>query len=1227
MITTPRRNTNGGQDDGAYRSSARAVATELYTLGEVRVLQQGSELDVNLGSKHLALLIYLFHERRPMHPFEIVELLGHGQSYDRELDGLKRTVKWLNQAVPFVNIRLTCDTIEGISGVWLDTMDMEAAIDARKPIRVAKLYVGEFLEGFESGAQAFDEWANKERGRLKRAWDHAMTRAALEAGEAGKWRTAAEWWRIMVSKAPLRSEPIAHLLETYARTGRREEATQAYADYTERLSRSGVADVPGVVKRVIACFPMLQRIASKPPPQRVQLRRTPHETPEPERDVPPWDLEPAPAPPDAFELTFELPEIEIEIPPRPTPVKNPPSDDRAVTGSASTGATSTRTFHRLDEPLTAEFRVGAARDRARGLADEFVVETVAMSFEKIASRASDPDLSDGNGGSGHAEDAVDTPDRPEGFSDNVMPDKQDENGAPSPRSERDTEADPEAEAQPQTEAASHARVEPHAEPEPEPEPESPPEPDKKPEENGRASAGSEEPTRDNPEPAEPRKPARDEDERDRDLYRATAAILAAFVDDSEEPNGVRATERVGESPPSAETEPADEPSADAPDPWGDFALEPEEDPVIETDRAESDQATAPAGGLVGLDWEAPPQEPPSKSEGPTVLFDEPDPAESELGDLDLDESDLYGGRVTRVRHRVTSVRKPWAPVLRDAWAEVSEWLVHAVRGLLARLKRPRADDQPMVPEQRDEVADFYEPWATDEAASAPIHDDSTEHEPAASFAGDEPSGTPRDGWSPDDSAEVLAPIDQGIEEEAPVEWYEEWEHETTDEHSDDAPQREPAFHTPAAERADTRPTAKTAPSSVVRRYWYAPLGAVLVVAALSFGPKLIGLVGGSGSETAGAEQTSTPGPSLPKISVRAPAFVETSIAKIGQLFSRSILEAPGEWVLVADLHSGGTEAGSTVGLEPASGGGIEPSALTAALEADLMQARFFYVFPRGRALAALGTAGSEAPEGLSRDEALSLAAAEGMSAVIAGTLQRGADGDSLVLEILRPDGDAAYRVSRLLGGSGTLTALDELTRAVRRRLGEPAEDIEASVPIQTFLSENPEAVNSYAEALDHFRAGRYREAGRAAAAATGHDSTFAIAHHLLGQSLAMQGARRQARAALQAAAQVRSHATERERLRILGDWLVWSGRRSDAALTYDELFNRYRDDVGALRSLAVVQRMIDAPGEGLGNLRVAYSIDRHDNPSLSTVARFLGYRGSLPSVDSLQAATGPEPEN
>jgi len=186
-------------------------------------------------------------------------------------------------------------------------------------------------------------------------------------------------------------------------------------------------------------------------------------------------------------------------------------------------------------------------------------------------------------------------------------------------------------------------------------------------------------------------------------------------------------------------------------------------------------------------------------------------------------------------------------------------------------------------------------------------------------------------------------------------------------------------------------------------------------------------------------------------------------------------------------------------------------------------------------------------------------------------------------------------------------------------LGEPEEDIEASVPILEFLSDDPEAVRLYAEAAEAFGAGRYREASRTARAATRQDSTFAVAYYLEARSLAAVGSRRQALAALQAAVEVRDHATERERLRILGDWLTLTGRASDAALTYDELFSRHRDDVGALRSQAVAQRLIGAPGEGMGNLRVAHAIDPHDWPSLASLAQFLGYRGPLPSQDSLRA--------
>jgi len=110
------------------------------------------------------------------------------------------------------------------------------------------------------------------------------------------------------------------------------------------------------------------------------------------------------------------------------------------------------------------------------------------------------------------------------------------------------------------------------------------------------------------------------------------------------------------------------------------------------------------------------------------------------------------------------------------------------------------------------------------------------------------------------------------------------------------------------------------------------------------------------------------------------------------------------------------------------------------------------------------------------------------------------------------------------------------------------------------------------------------------------------------------------RSALEDAWSLSGKATERDSMRIHADRLAWDGRFSDAVVTYDELFQLYRDDVAALKSQALLQRMIGVRGGGDGNLRVAYTIDPYDWPRLSRVARYLGYTGSLPDVDSLVAS-------
>ncbi len=130
---------------------------------------------------------------------------------------------------------------------------------------------------------------------------------------------------------------------------------------------------------------------------------------------------------------------------------------------------------------------------------------------------------------------------------------------------------------------------------------------------------------------------------------------------------------------------------------------------------------------------------------------------------------------------------------------------------------------------------------------------------------------------------------------------------------------------------------------------------------------------------------------------------------------------------------------------------------------------------------------------------------------------------------------------------------------------------------------------------------------------------------MLAEAYAQNGERRRARDALESAWRFAARLSERERLRLLADRHAWDGRLQEALLTYDDLFSSRRDDVGALKSQALVQRLIGVRGGGEGNLRVAYSIDAHDWPPLARIARYLGYRGRLPDVDSIVAVAQRQP--
>jgi tetratricopeptide (TPR) repeat protein len=351
-----------------------------------------------------------------------------------------------------------------------------------------------------------------------------------------------------------------------------------------------------------------------------------------------------------------------------------------------------------------------------------------------------------------------------------------------------------------------------------------------------------------------------------------------------------------------------------------------------------------------------------------------------------------------------------------------------------------------------------------------------------------------------------------------------------------------------------------------------------------------------------------PNLSLPDVSLRVPAFVLTPVRRLDEMLAGPLVER-GARVLVTDFTEDGEAA---EGLGPV---------LALALEAELAAARYFAVVPRERALAALAGRGRDEGFALTTSDAFAIAPVTSAAALVSGRVAGQAGGGyTLSFIVFDPDGQERYRFSAEAPEGELPAALSVAGRNLRRRLGEAAErlDVRAAPALSASLA----ALHAYAEARAHLYRGRYGPAILAARRATRDDAAFAAAHQVLAGAYALAGRRARARQALEDAWRFRDRLPERERLRLAADRAAFAGRYPEAILAYDRLFGHYRDDVRALKSQAILQGMIGARGGGIGNLRVAYSIDPVDWPPLQRVARFLGYRGRLPEPASLAEPSG-----
>ncbi len=1257
-MTRPKSRSTGGAV-GRRPTASGSKAPELHTLGGVRLVQGGSDETPKLGSKHLALLIYLSQEQRPMHPSEVMDILGRGGDYEKEIEALKRVVAWLRDNVPGVSIRLATDTVEMFGGLRLDTRDVDAAIDDGDAEAVAELYTGEFLEGFESGVPNFDEWARRERSRLKRAWHNAMLAAAHEAERQEQWEAAARWWQVLTARAPLRAEAVAGLLNGLARAGRMSEASQACAQYLRRLRASGVSELGQAVRQVMARhrIPVDAALlsgensgtatASAAPAPKASDRKSAPAGPgkvKAGRKAQPQivdfggDVESAHhlAWADVADVAESDRKSEVQprgasrAPSAPAAAPEGPSDGRSRPPADSGRATPAAEPRRSPPPgqRPADEPKVSGRPTSSGL--EFVLpngETEAedeqgdQSFAglDVAPAHRVGQASPGQRKTGrYVKHEVTSVRRAWGpFLQNAWKEL-----APWRR----TAGEAMVGAFRATGSAilvalrstGRGLVFVAALPV-----------------RGLGSAATSLANALDPRRRRERK-AREEEKRRVSLARLTEKRPWLEEDSAQAQEQVAIEEDESAEAAVAEVAPEEGPA---------LAAE-----VTETAAAAEAEPVLPlAGELEVLQQEAV-GAPPKEAEPLEVTAATPEAAEIAAADEARTEEPVAETEVEVEGHaHIAEETAPQAELEVEAGTDVTgeaapEAEIEVEAGIDAAAEtasaRPTEIEEAIdVGEEIDLEKEFglapeIDFDATDEerqllaADQIPFGD----HDAVTSLEEESEAGEPA---LVESHAEAGEAASTGTEDG--VVWFEleEAGPETVE---------PPAAIISTKERRKRRsplagamtfsarwlPVVRARWLPALRRRWYVPVGVAGVVLTIVFTPRLIGLIGGL-SEQVPARLPEVEAPSLPKVSlpkvdvpkvtVKAPTFVETGVSKIASFFSGPLLDGPGQWLLVADVE---VRAGYVA--DPRSDAGVSPEVLTLALETGLQQARFFNVVPRERALLARREGPDSSDGGLGLADALSLASRESYAAVVRAWVSRSEASDSVGLQVLNPAGDTLYGVTAEVAEGMELEALANMSRAARGRLGEPADEIEASLSATQVLSTSPEALRHYAEARQHAFAQRFNEAAASAQEATRQDSTFALAYRLLAESYAMLGQRTRARAALESAWRQAGRLSERERFRLLGDRHVWDGRYEDAVITYDELFKRYRDDVGALKSMALMQATIGTRGSGRGNIRIAYTIDRYDWPRISEIARYLDFRGRLPDVDSIIAGLdAPQP--
>ena len=298
-----------------------------------------------------------------------------------------------------------------------------------------------------------------------------------------------------------------------------------------------------------------------------------------------------------------------------------------------------------------------------------------------------------------------------------------------------------------------------------------------------------------------------------------------------------------------------------------------------------------------------------------------------------------------------------------------------------------------------------------------------------------------------------------------------------------------------------------------------------------------------------------------------------------------------DWVLITDM-------------ENLTGDEVFDHSLDTALTVSMQQSQYVNVFPRTRVRQTLQRMRRESVTELDESIGREIALREGVKALLVGSISRVGESYSLSMRLVDPDTEITVlsRSVTVGGKNEILEALDDLTREIRKSLGESMASIdERSLPLPAATTSSLEALEIYAESM------RLDAAGDPASKdllvrAIEIDSEFAMAHARLGMEYYMDGAGSEGEEHFSQALNLMDRLTRREQLWISALVADWRGNRSQAIESYRIYLAQYPDDGGAWFRYGYANMISDRLEEGVAAFRRVLELDPENPAALVNLA-------------------------